>query len=71
MANYSTTTQMNTAISNALKDITGISFEVVSSLPSSGTSGKIYLKSNGGSGTNIYDEYIYYNSKWEKLVLQM
>lgn len=66
-AGYQTASDVNTAINTALADITGISFEVVNSLPSTGTAGTIYLISNSGTGTNIYDEYIYVNSNWEKI----
>ena len=66
-AGYQTASQVTSAINTALADITGISFEVVTSLPSTGAAGTIYLISNSGTGTNIYDEYIYVNSKWEKI----
>jgi len=63
-----TTAFVGTAITNALADITGISFEIVTALPTTGTAGTIYLLSNGAStGQNIYDEYVYVNSKWEKI----
>lgn len=44
-------------------------FKVVASLPSSGIDAtKIYLVKSGSSGTqNIYTEYMYVNSAWEKL----
>lgn len=45
----------------------GISYEVVSELPSTGEAGVIYLVANGGSGTNIYDEYIWTGSAYEKI----
>lgn len=62
-----TTAFVGTAITNALAGITGISFEVVQELPSTGDPGTIYLLSNGGTGTNVYDEYIYVNNAWEKI----
>ena len=41
---------------------------VVTELPTSDIStSTIYLKSNGGSSGNSYDEYIYVNSAWEKI----
>lgn len=41
---------------------------VVSNLPTSNIStSTIYLKSNGGSSGNSYDEFIYVNSAWEKI----
>ena len=64
---YQTSSQVSTAISNALADVTGISYSIVTSLPSTGEPGIIYLKSNGGSTSNIYDEYIYVNGKFEKI----
>lgn len=66
-AGYQTASQVTSAINSALADITGISFEVVTSLPSTGAAGTIYLISNSGSGTNTYDEYIYVNNKWEMI----
>lgn len=64
---YQTSSQVTTAINNAISNIQGISYEVVTSLPSTGSAGVIYLISNGGSNPNIYDEYIYANSKFEKI----
>lgn len=62
-----TATEINNAIATAISGITGVSFEIVQSLPATGAAGTIYLVSNGGSGTNVYDEYIYVNSAWEKI----
>lgn len=62
-----TTAFVTTAITTAISGISGISFEIVTSLPTTGNTGTIYLVSNSGTGTNIYDEYIYVNSKWEKI----
>ena len=66
-AGYQTAAQVTALINSAVGEITGISFEIVSQLPQTGTAGKFYLMSNGGSANNIYDEYIYYNGKWEKI----
>lgn len=62
-----TTAFVTTAITNAISGITGITFEIVTTLPSTGNAGTIYLVSHGGTGTNIYDEYIYVNNAWEKI----
>lgn len=62
-----TTAFVGTAIANALADITGIDFQIVETLPSTGVKGTIYLVSNSGTGTNVYDEYIWVNNKWEKI----
>lgn len=64
---YQNATQVQQAINTALSGFTGIDFQIVESLPGSGVKGTIYLLSNGGSGNNSYDEYVYINSKWEKI----
>lgn len=67
-AGYQTASQVNSAINSAVGKITGISFEVVKSLPASGAAGRIYLMADKHSDANDnYDEYIYYNSAWEKI----
>lgn len=66
-AGYQTASDVSSAINSALADVTSIKFEVVTSLPSTGAAGTIYLISNSGSGTNSYDEYIYVSNKWEKI----
>lgn len=68
-AGYQTATQVQTAINSALSGITGVSFEVVNSLPATGENGVIYLLSNSGSSPNIYDEYIWLSasSSFEKI----
>lgn len=54
-----TTAFVGTAITNALAEITQISYEVVQTLPQTGQAGVIYLVPNGGSSPNTYDEYIW------------
>lgn len=62
-----TTAFVGTAIANAISGIQGISYEVVQTLPATGAAGVIYLLANSGSGQNVYDEYIWTNSKYERL----
>ena len=62
-----TKTEVDTAINNALAGITGISFEVVQTLPQTGEPGTIYFVDNSGTGQNSYDEYIYANGAFERL----
>ena len=62
-----TTEFVNDAIGTAIAGIQGISYEVVTSLPATGSAGVIYLVSNGGSGQNSYDEYIWLGSSYEKI----
>lgn len=66
-SDYQTGTQVSSAIATAISGITGISFEIVQALPATGTAGTIYLVFHGGSGTNIYDEYVYINNAWEQI----
>ena len=54
-----TTAFVTDAVSTAIGSITGIDFQIVTSLPSTGTKGVIYLMSNSGSSPNSYDEYIW------------
>lgn len=64
---YQTEAQVSSLISNAIADIQGIEYSIVTQLPSTGEAGVIYLISNSGSNPNSYDEYIYVNSKFEKI----
>lgn len=46
----------------------GLKIEIVSSLPASGELGTIYLKSSSTpAANNLYSEYIWIGTKWEKL----
>lgn len=56
---YQTSSQVSTAIQTALAGVTQIDFRVVQSLPQTGAKGVIYLLSNSGTGSNVYDEYIW------------
>lgn len=64
---YQTASDVSSAIATAIAGITGIKFEIVSTLPATGDAGTIYLISHGGSGTDIYDEYVYVNNAWEQI----
>ena len=52
---YQTSADVNQAIDDALADITGIDFEIVSTLPATGVKGVIYLVGD----SSPYDEYIW------------
>ena len=58
-AGYQTAAEVSTAISAAIADITSFEFAVVSTLPTEGVKGTIYLVPNSGAGQNVYDEYIW------------
>lgn len=62
---FQTAAQVTAAIASAVGEITGVSFEIVSELPSTGVNGTIYLVAT--ARTNSYDEYIYLNSAWEQI----
>lgn len=67
-ANYQNASQVTTAINAAIAGISGIEFEIVQTLPATGDPGTIYLVPAGQSATgDIYAEWIYLNSAWEKL----
>ena len=61
-SNFQNQSQVQALINSSLEGITGIDFQVVSNLPSSGEKGIIYLISNGGDSPNVYDEYIWVTS---------
>lgn len=67
-AGYQNASQVSSAINTAISGISGISFEIVQTLPATGDAGKIYLVPAGQSTTgDIYAEWIYLNNAWEKL----
>lgn len=61
-SNFQTQSQVQQAINDAVGQITGLSFEIVQTLPATGTAGTIYLVPNSGSAPNIYDEYVWITS---------
>ena len=66
-AGYQTASDVSSAISSALADVTGIEYQIVEDLPQTGEKGVIYLISNDGTGNNIYDEYIWTGTAFEKI----
>ena len=56
---YQTASQVSSAISTAVGEITQISYSKVSSLPSTGATGVIYLVAHKHGTQDIYDEYIW------------
>lgn len=56
---YQTASDVSAAIDDALADVTGIEFDVVSELPATGQKGHIYLVHSGTSSADNYDEYIW------------
>lgn len=66
-AGYQTANDVSSAIASAIAGIQGITYSIVTSLPSTGEAGVIYLVSNSGNNPNIYDEYIWVNNAFEKI----
>ena len=51
-----------TQVDNLIGNVSGVSFEIVSSLPQTGSPSVIYLLYN--QETDVYDEWIYTNDEW-------
>ena len=56
---YQTQSQVQSLINSAVGNITSIKYEKVSSLPTAGSNGVIYLVSHSHGTQDIYDEYIW------------
>lgn len=56
-----------TSINNAISGITSFNYEVVTSLPTTGVKGTIYLVAHSHGTNDSYDEYIWINDKYEKI----
>ena len=56
---YRTEAQVQAQIDAALAGVTGIEYQRVDSLPTTGEKGIIYLVPNSSTGESIYDEYIW------------
>lgn len=65
---YQTSSEVNSAISAAIGNINQFNVAIVSTLPSENINNHtIYFVSNGESGNNIYDEWMYINNNWERI----
>lgn len=68
LTDYMTETEINDAIVEAIRSVSGLRYEPVEELPETGESNVIYLLPNGNEGEDdYYDEWFYYNGKWERL----
>lgn len=66
--NLQTASQVQTAITTALGNVSGFDISIVQTLPTTGAQGTFYFVPNSQeSGNNIYDEYVYINNAWEKI----
>lgn len=66
---YQTSSDVQKAINDALADVTGIDIQVVTTLPTIGTKGVIYLVAHSHGDNDSYDEYVWLSSaeKYEKI----
>lgn len=55
------------AVTDAVGEITGISFDIVESLPETGETGVIYLMAHAHGSGDSYDEYIWLGTAYEKI----
>lgn len=61
-------TYTKTEVNNLISGVSTMNVSVVSTLPATGTATTIYLVPKASSQTqNVYDEYLYVDSKWEKI----
>lgn len=67
LTDYMTTSEINDAIAAAVASSSGLHYEPVEELPETGESNVIYLLPNGNKVNNFYDEWFYFNGKWEPL----
>lgn len=65
-AGYQTAAQVTSEIDEAIAGVSQFNFEVVQTLPATGTTGTIYLVPITGR-TNAYNEYIYVGGSWEQI----
>lgn len=66
-AGYQTGPDVSAAIAKAIGGITELEYIVVSSLPSTGKKGVVYLVPHQHGTRDIYDEYIWVNNAFEKI----
>lgn len=59
LANRYTKADTDSAIASAIAGVTQFDYELVETLPAEGEKGVIYLVPNSGSGSNLYNEYIW------------
>lgn len=66
-AGYQTGPDVSAAIAKAIGGITELEYIVVSSLPSSGKKGVVYLVPHQHGTQDVYDEYIWVSNSFEKI----
>lgn len=67
LADYMTAVEVNEAIAAAVTSASGLHYELVETLPETGDPNVIYLLPTDREGSDIYDEWFYFNDKWERV----
>ncbi len=67
LAEYAKTAEVTSAISNAINGVTSFEYLVVDGLPESGKKGTIYLVKHPHGDRDVYDEFIWVGSGYEKI----
>lgn len=67
LTNYylKTETYTKNEVNGLISGIATMNVEVVTSLPATGNAKTIYLMAKSGANNDVYNEYLYVNSKWE------
>lgn len=65
LTSYAIKTEVTKEIADAIAGVKQFEVKVVSSLPTTGENGIMYLVPNGDTGTNMYNEYVWVNGKYE------
>lgn len=65
LTSYAIKTDVTKEIADAIAGVKQFEVKVVSSLPTTGENGIMYLVPNGDTGTNMYNEYVWVNGKYE------
>lgn len=67
MSAYATTASVTQAIADAIDGVTSFEYSIVTTLPTTGVKGTIYLISHTHGTQDVYDEYIWVGDGYEKI----
>lgn len=64
---YPTDYAVQQTVNSAISGVTQFDYKIVETLPATGVKGTIYLVPNSKGTQDVYDEYLYITSGWEKI----
>lgn len=67
LLDYMTADQISAAISTAISKVVQFKYSVVQTLPETGEEGRIYLVPSSQNETDLFDEYLWVDGKFEKI----